>query len=32
MQIASLKIHENYDPNTVDYDVCLITVGFKKAS
>ena len=32
MQIESLKIHENYDPNTIDYDVCVLTVSFKKVS
>ena len=30
MQIESLKIHENYDPNTIDYDICVLTVSFKK--
>jgi len=26
MQIESLKIHENYDPNTIDYDICVLTL------
>ena len=25
-QISSMKIHENFDMETVDYDVCVLTV------